>query len=84
MERARSGRVLPRTLHALIEQGANLTGCSCGAGPGSRCLCEPGGVHLSRFARARAEGLLTAAEFASVIADAEMFSGSTVVRDVTL
>ena len=84
IERARTGRQEPRTLHALIEQGAVLTGCSCGAGPGAGCLCEPGGVHLSRFARARAEGLLSAAEFASVIADADVFTGSTVVRDVTL
>ena len=83
-ERGRTGRQPPRTLHALIEQGAVLTGCSCGAGPGAGCLCEPGGVHLSRFARARAEGLLSAAEFASVIADADVFTGSTVVRDVTL
>jgi hypothetical protein len=82
MERARTGRQLPRTIHALIEQGAKLTGCTaCGAGPGSWCLCEPHGIHLCRFARARASGLLTAAEFASVIADADVFTGSTVVLD---
>jgi hypothetical protein len=37
------------------------------------------GIHLARFARARAQGLLTAGEFASVIADADVFTGSTVV-----
>lgn len=82
LERARSGRQSPRTIHALIEQGAVLTGCSaCGAGPGSWCLCEATGIHLCRFARARASGLISAAEFASVIADADVFTGSTVVLD---
>ena len=72
----------PRSLHDLIEQGAKLTSCTaCGAGPGTWCLCEAHGIHLSRFARARASGLITAAEFASVIADADVFTGSTVVLD---
>lgn len=82
MERARTGRQLPRTLHALIEQGAKLTSCTaCGAGHGAWCLCEANGIHLARFARARASGLISAAEFASVIADADVFTGSTIVLD---
>jgi hypothetical protein len=40
-------------------------------------------VHLARFAHAERAGYITAAEFASVIADADVFTGTTVVRDVT-
>jgi hypothetical protein len=45
-------------------------------------ITGPSGIHLARFAQARASGLITAAEFASVIADADVFSGATVVRTV--
>lgn len=73
----------PAALRALQEicETAKLTNCtSCGAGSGWDCLITgPRGIHLARFARARACGLLTAAEFASVIADADVFTGSTVV-----
>jgi len=84
IERARTGRQLPRTLHALCEQAARLTRCgSCGQKPGRACTDVRGvdGFHLARFARARASGLITSAEFASVIADADVFTGSTVVLD---
>jgi hypothetical protein len=38
-------------------------------------------VHLSRVARARASHLLSAEDFASVIADHDVYAGSTVVLD---
>jgi hypothetical protein len=71
-----------RSLHEICET-AKLTSCAfCDARPGSWCLVTGApGIHLARFARARTTGLLTAAEFASVIADADVFTGATVVRD---
>ncbi|HEY7431918.1 MAG TPA: hypothetical protein VH641_14450 [Streptosporangiaceae bacterium] len=67
-------------LHEITET-ARHTSCSCGATPGQPCTCEPGGVHLSRVARARASHLLSAEDFASVIADHDVYAGSTVVLD---
>jgi hypothetical protein len=77
----RTGTAAPRSLLEICET-AKLTSCtSCGSGHGSWCLVTgPPGIHLARFARARASSLLTAAEFASVIADADVFTGATVVR----
>ena len=69
-------------LHALCEQARHAT-CICGATPDKPCDCAPAGVHLARFAHAERAGYIPAAEFASVIADADVFTGTTVVRDVT-
>lgn len=68
------------TLHQIIET-ARHTSCSCGAAPDQPCACQPGGVHLSRVARARASYLISADDFAAVIHDDDVFWGSTVVLD---
>jgi hypothetical protein len=82
-ERALAGRPLPRTLHALIEQAARLVPCGlCWQCPGRACDGRDG-FHLARFCRARRRGLITADEMASVLAGYEVFSGATIVRDVT-
>ena len=64
------------TIHQTC-QAAQAAACPlCGPGP---CACE--GTHLARIARARAGQLITAGDFASVIADADVFTGTTVVID---
>ena len=51
----------------------------CWASPGRPCEGTEG-HHLARFARARRRGLLTEAEFASVLADLGVFTDATVIR----
>lgn len=81
-ERARTGRQLPRTLHALCEQSGRLVDCGhCWARPGTPCVSGPDGYHLARFARAYRRGLLTGPEFTGLIADGDVFTGATVIRD---
>jgi hypothetical protein len=80
-EQALTGAQLPRTLHALCEQGARLANCGeCWQKPGTPCD-GPDGYHLARFARARKRGLLTEAEFASVTEGLDVFTSATVIRD---
>jgi hypothetical protein len=82
MERARTGQMRPRTLHALCEQAARLIPCEhCGQRP-SRACQRPAGFHLARFAQARRRGLLTADEMAMVIwAAGDVFTAATIIRD---
>ena len=68
------------TLHAICEQARNVQ-CSCGAPPGCPCICEAGHYHLSRIARTRRADLITGEDFASVIADADVFTGASTVTD---
>lgn len=83
IERARTGRQAPRTLHALIEQGARLVPCGhCWQHPGTPCD-GPDGYHLARFCRAYRRGLITGPEMATVLAGYEVFIPATIVRDVT-
>ena len=56
-------------------------GCVCGAPAGSPCDCGPGAVHLARAARACWSGLISHGDFASVIHDADVFTGLTLVID---
>jgi hypothetical protein len=83
IERALSGQQKPRTLHALIEQGARLVPCGhCGRGPGVFCLAPYGCYHLARFAEGRHRGLITANEMATVIQTAgDVFTAATLIRD---
>ena len=81
MERARTGRQRPRTLHAIIEQGPRLIECPyCDARPGQACR-RPGGYHLARFIRCYIRGLITCGELPAVIAGLDMFTGATIIRD---
>src|SRR5689334_20380850 len=65
---------------AELEQAARQATCGhCWAAPGRPCKGTEG-YHLARFARARRRGLLTEAEFASVLADLDVFTDATVVR----
>ena len=72
----------PRGLDVIIEdvqQRAARPHCS--AGRTQPCaLPRPGGCHMARFARARREGLITAAEMAAVIKAAGVFTNGTVIR----
>ncbi len=83
-ERALTGRQRPRTLHALCEQAARLIRCGqCGQKRGRACS-DAGGLdcfHLGRFAQAVVRDLMTAAEFARVIEDLDVFTAATIIRD---
>jgi hypothetical protein len=85
IERALSGRQLPRTLHALCEQTARLVTCECGTGPSAPCGIRGGRpvYHLSRFATARWEGLrITCAELDTVLDAAScVFTRRTLIHD---
>jgi hypothetical protein len=70
------------TTHELCEKARRVS-CVCGALPGFDCLCELPGVHLSRFAHARTEHVMTFPELASVISDHDVYTGTTIVLDVT-
>jgi hypothetical protein len=85
LQRARSGQLRPRTLHALCQQAARLLQCpGCGQKPGRACADAGGqdGYHLARFAQARRRGLLTADEMAMVLAAAgDVFTNATTIQD---
>ena len=84
MERARTGQLRPRTLHALCEQGARLIPCTyCGQKPGRACSDTWGldGYHLRRFVGAIGRGLMTVGELPTVLAGVDVFTLATVIRD---
>lgn|SRR5487761_618160 len=84
MERARTGQLLPRTLHALCEQAAIRVPCGqCWFAPGTPCASDASGpgYHLARFARGRRRGLITEAELAAVLDEAGVITLATIVRD---
>jgi hypothetical protein len=66
--------------HAVCEQARNQQ-CPCGAPPGCPCVCAPGHYHLARVAAAAHDGLITRADFAAVICDADVFTGMTTITD---
>lgn len=68
------------TLHEICLT-ARKTTCVCGALVNQPCKCPPGSYHLARFAHAARAGLITHADFSSVIADADVFTGTTCVLD---
>ena len=82
-ERALAARQLPRTIHALREQGARLVQCPvCWQRPGLRCTrFYPPGDHLGRYQRAERQGLITRAELGSVVAALEVIAAHVIVRD---
>jgi len=83
VERALTGQQLPRTLHALCEQGARLVNCGqCWAPPGRPCTVSGvPGYHLARWQRAERRGLITRAELAAVVATLEVIAPQVIVRD---
>jgi hypothetical protein len=85
MERALTGQQRPRTLHALIEQGARLVPCGhCWQRGGRPCTVSgPDGYHLARFMRAERRGLLTRVELARVVAGFTVIAPHIMVLDVT-
>jgi hypothetical protein len=52
----------------------------CGRGPGVCCLAPHSGCHLARFAEARRQGLLIAAEMDAVLAKVVVLPAGTIVR----
>jgi hypothetical protein len=68
------------TIHEIVTESRHTT-CVCGAAPDEPCACEPGGTHLARIAHAARAGLITTTDFASVIRDADVFTGTTCVLD---
>ena len=83
IERALAGRELPRTLHALIAQGAQLVPCGvCWQRPGRPCtVTGPDGYHLARFERAHRRGLITRAELSGVLAGLVVIAERVIVLD---
>jgi hypothetical protein len=83
IERALSGQQLPRTLHALAEQGARRVHCGqCWQVPGRPCtFTSPAGDHLARYQRAERRGLITRAELARVVAGLEVIAAHVIIRD---
>lgn len=83
IERARTGQQLPRTLHALAEQGARLVPCGqCWQRPGGPCTVSgPAGDHLARYMRAERRGLISRAELAGVVRQLSAIAPSVLVLD---
>jgi hypothetical protein len=81
MKRALTGRQRPRTLHAVCEQSARLIPCTCCGQVAGRPCDGWGGYHLARFVRAYLRHLMTAAEWATVLGDLDVFTSSTIIRD---
>ena len=85
IERAQAGKELPRTPHALAEQGALLVNCGvCWQRPGRPCTrFYPPGNHLGRYMRAERRGLITRAELAGVVAGLDVVADHVIIPDVT-
>ncbi|MGH3222575.1 MAG: hypothetical protein ACRDPY_28415 [Streptosporangiaceae bacterium] len=83
VERALTGYQLPRTLHALAEQGARLVNCGqCWQRPGRPCTVSgPPGDHLARYQRAERRGLITRAELAAVVETLDVIAAHVIIRD---
>jgi hypothetical protein len=72
------------TRHEIVTEARHAADCFCGARRDQLCNCLPGAVHLARVARAHFDADdkgITQADFASVIADADVFTGMTLVLD---
>ena len=83
IERALAGRMLPRTLHALIQQGAAMVPCGvCWQDRGRACDGR-NGYHLARFERAHRRGLITRAELVGVVDGLDVIAERALVLDVT-
>ena len=81
IERALTGQLRGRTLHAICEQSARLIECQhCGARPGKVCR-RGGGYHLARFVRAYVRGLIIMDEMVTVLGGLDVFTAATIIRD---
>ena len=69
------------TLHGIVTTAQRHEKCSvCGCQPGEACAnCN--GTHLCRIALAAHDGHITQADLASVMHDADVFTGMSVVLD---
>ena len=83
IERALTGQHLPRTMHALAEQGARLVHCGqCWQRPGRPCTVSgPAGDHLARYMRAERKGLITRTELAGVVRQLGAIAAHVIVLD---
>jgi hypothetical protein len=64
------------SIHETLQAAAAAPCALCGTGP-----CDCAGVHLARVAAARARGYIGPADFAAVITDGDIYTGSTVILD---
>ena len=83
-DRDRTGRQLPRSLHALCEQAVRPMPCEqCGTPAATPCGRLPvAGYHLTRFAAAHRRGLLTDADMDTVLdAAGPVFTNHSLIRD---
>jgi len=69
------------TIHELCLQALNSACPGCGVPPGCPCACESAHYHLARVAAAAHAGHVPVAEFASVIHDADVFTGMDTLAD---
>jgi hypothetical protein len=80
--------VRPQTLHAICELTRAAACGHCWAdAPGQPCVFSatgPDGLHIARFAAAVRRGLITAADFGTVIETAGVFTNATIIYDDTL
>jgi len=81
IDRARTGTQLPRTLHALCQQGARLLPCpQCWQRPARPCTVSgTPGDHLARYQEALRRGLITSGELASVISELPVVAPHVIV-----
>lgn len=70
-------------VHRILTATQAGTECVCGAPAGDPCICPETrpGIHLARIARARAQGVITFADFAEILHGAVVCTGYTVVID---
>ena len=69
------------TIHELCLQARNDSCPCCGAPPGCPCVTESSHYHLARVAVAAHHGRIPLPEFASVIHDADVFTGMDTIAD---
>ena len=67
------------TARELARESAREIGCGCGARPGYTCDGK-GGMHLSRYAAARRDGLITETQMGAVLALADVITAATIIR----
>ena len=68
--------------HGICEVARRGEPCTvCHAIAGESCRATGGGTHLCRICRAAHDGLVTQLDLASVMHDADVFTGASVVLD---
>ena len=72
----------PLTVHALCVVAQREETCTvCAALPGCDCVSAHAGVHLCRLCAAARDGHVTMADLASVMYDADVFTGRSLLPD---